>query len=261
MSGSDEWPVLTHDEVVEMGGAFVLGALEPAEAAAVRAHLATCPEDHAEIAELGSVLPVLAGSVPAVAPSAGLKGRIMAAACCGRGCATARPAAAGRRLRHRSVPSPAAAGADPVPGRRGARDAPARRTGARVLGAAHRRGRRHRRAWSPRTCLLRNQLDSAQAYEQASPPCSTSPHSPARSTAILTPDGGTGSGLAAVSAAGDVTLAMQDMAPTSGETVYTAWASAVMACRSPSGTSRSGSDGTATFSATTSPRRAGPCLR
>ncbi len=63
-----------------MSGAFVLGALEPAEAAAVRAHLATCDRDHTEIAELGSVLPVLDESVPVVEPPDGLKARIMAAA-------------------------------------------------------------------------------------------------------------------------------------------------------------------------------------
>ena len=40
---------------------------------------------------------------------------------------------------------------------------------------------------------------------------------PGSLTAILTPADGTGSGLAAVSADGAVTLAMQDLAPTSGE--------------------------------------------
>jgi len=80
VSGIDPARELTHDEVVEMGGAFVLGALGPADAAAVRSHLSTCTEDHSEIAELGGVLPVLAESVPIVEPPAGLKARIMAAA-------------------------------------------------------------------------------------------------------------------------------------------------------------------------------------
>ena len=48
---------LTCDDVREMAGSFVLGALDPAEEAAVRAHLATCDDAHAEIAEAGSVLP------------------------------------------------------------------------------------------------------------------------------------------------------------------------------------------------------------
>jgi hypothetical protein len=80
MSDRGDMPDLTCDEVRELAGAFVLGALEPAEDAAVRAHLATCDQAHAEIAELGGVLPVLAESVPVVEPSAALKGRIMAAA-------------------------------------------------------------------------------------------------------------------------------------------------------------------------------------
>jgi anti-sigma-K factor RskA len=40
---------------------------------------------------------------------------------------------------------------------------------------------------------------------------------------VLLPAGGTGNGLAAVSAAGKVTIAMQDLAPTKGDTVYEAW--------------------------------------
>ena len=71
---------LTCDEVRELAGSFVLGALDADEEAAVREHLATCPEAHEEIAELGGVLPALAESVPVVEPPAGLKGRIMAAA-------------------------------------------------------------------------------------------------------------------------------------------------------------------------------------
>ena len=80
MNGRDDVKTLTCDEVREMAGAFVLGALDPAEAAAVRAHLATCDDAHEEIAELGGVLPALAESVPVVEPPEGLKARIMAAA-------------------------------------------------------------------------------------------------------------------------------------------------------------------------------------
>ena len=40
----------------------------------MRAHLATCSDAHAEIAELGGVLPVLDASVPVVEPPAGLEG-------------------------------------------------------------------------------------------------------------------------------------------------------------------------------------------
>ena len=47
---------------------------------------------------------------------------------------------------------------------------------------------------------------------------------PGALTAVLTAEGGGGpTGLAAVSAAGDVTLAMQRLPPTTGTQVYEAW--------------------------------------
>jgi anti-sigma factor RsiW len=42
---------LTCDDVREMAGSFVLGALVPDEEAEVRAHLASCADAHVEIAE------------------------------------------------------------------------------------------------------------------------------------------------------------------------------------------------------------------
>src|SRR5215207_3191794 len=73
-------PEVTCDEGRGPGGAFVVGALGAGQADGVRAHVASCADPHAEMAELGSVLSVLAESVPVVEPPAGLKDRIMAAA-------------------------------------------------------------------------------------------------------------------------------------------------------------------------------------
>ena len=67
-------------DVLEDAPAFVLGALEASEMAAVREHLAGCPELHAEFAELGSVVPALFEVVDLVEPSAMLRDRIMTAA-------------------------------------------------------------------------------------------------------------------------------------------------------------------------------------
>ena len=80
MSGPGPTRQLTCDEVREMAGSFVLGALDAPEEAAVRAHLETCADPHAEVAELGGVLPAFAEIVPMLEPPAELKARIMAAA-------------------------------------------------------------------------------------------------------------------------------------------------------------------------------------
>src|SRR5215207_6350545 len=73
-------PEVTCDEGRGPGGAFVVGALGAGQADGVRAHVASCADPHADTAELGSVLSVLAESVPVVEPPAGLKDRILAAA-------------------------------------------------------------------------------------------------------------------------------------------------------------------------------------
>ncbi|MEX1169466.1 MAG: zf-HC2 domain-containing protein, partial [Chloroflexota bacterium] len=80
MSGPDGMRNLTCDEVREMASAFVIGALETDEAAAVRAHLAAHLDGHPEVADLGAVIPAFAELVPFVEPPERLKGRIMAAA-------------------------------------------------------------------------------------------------------------------------------------------------------------------------------------
>ena len=61
-------PDLSCDDVRDLAAPFVLGALDADEANAVRAHLASCADPHAEMAELGSVLMVVAESVPQVEP-------------------------------------------------------------------------------------------------------------------------------------------------------------------------------------------------
>ena len=63
--------------VDELGGALALGALDPAEAGAVADHLATCTEPHADLRSLLGAETVLAMSLDPVAPSAGLRDRLM----------------------------------------------------------------------------------------------------------------------------------------------------------------------------------------
>jgi anti-sigma-K factor RskA len=207
---------LTCDDVRELAGAFVLGALEPDDAAAVREHLATCTDAHAEIAELGGVLPALDASVPQVEPSAGLKTRLMAAAAADLDARGTAPIA--------SVPEAVVAPvvAFPTGDERAAR--PARRQTS-VL------------SWAMRIAavlvigvlvgwnlLLQGQLSATQAYQQQVAAVIDLARQDGSLTAVLTPDSGSGpTGLAAVGADGEMLIAMHDLAPTTGNEVYETW--------------------------------------
>jgi hypothetical protein len=214
---------LTCDDVREMAGSFVLGALEPEEVAAVRAHLASCANAHAEIAEAGSVLGVLDASVPQLEPSPGLKGRIMAAAAAdleARGAGGA-PVPAESIVR---APAPAPV-AEPTPfpnaDERAARAA--RRTSAAtwavriaavlVIGVLA--------GWN---LLLQGQINAARTYEENVAAVLEVASQPGAYTAVLAPaTNGGPRGLAAMSPSGDMAMAVRELAPTSGNQVYEAW--------------------------------------
>ena len=241
--------VLTCDDVREMAGAFVLGALEPSEEGAIRAHLASCADAHEEIAELGGVLPALAEIVPMIEPPAALKGRIMAAAAA---------ELAGRDGARTAVASsePIAFPTAPV---RAERDARRGRpsTGTWVLRIAAVLAIAALGGWN---VLLQSQLSAGQTYEQAVAQVLRSASQPGALTAILSADVGTGSGLAAVSSSGDVTLAMQDLAPTSGDQVYEAWVIGGDGTPVPLGSFKVGANGTASFTAGGLPATSGIVL-
>ena len=170
-------PDLSCDDVRELAASFVLGALDADEADAVRAHLASCADPHAEMAERGSVLNVLAESVPVVEPPAALKGRILAAAAAdlearGRGRWPRRRGA--RRLAPETRRVPAAPTAFPTAAERQQRAADR---------PASRRGRcGSRPCWrSPCSaggaCCSRTSSTRREATNRASRPCSTWPAS------------------------------------------------------------------------------------
>jgi len=68
---------LDHAAVDELGAAFALGALEPDELRAVIEHLESCPEPHAELRSFLGAGDVLAASLEPMAPSTGLRDRLM----------------------------------------------------------------------------------------------------------------------------------------------------------------------------------------
>jgi len=206
----DRSMTITCDAVRDLAAGFVLGILEPYDDRAVREHLATCPEPHPEIAELGGVVPYLAESIDLVEPPAALKERVLAA---GReDLASRRPAI---------EQSPVAA----FPGPRDRRTRQAGRNG------------RAGPAWLVRIAaallivglggwnlLLQAQLGQSQAYERGVAAVLTIAAEPGSVTAILVgPSPDSPRGLAAVAADGRVHMAIRDLPPTSGTEVYEAW--------------------------------------
>jgi anti-sigma-K factor RskA len=236
VSADDTVAGLTCDEVREMAGSFVLGALDATADAAVRAHLADCPEVHEEIAELGGVVVALAESVPLVEPPAGLKGRILAAA----------------------AVTPQIARATPFPT---AIEREARRSRVSAVG------------WVLRIAavvaivglggwnvLLQGQVNAAKTYEQSVAAVIDMAAQPGSLAAILAADGGHGSGLAAVDARGDITIAMHDLAPTSGAGVYTAWIIGSDSVPVPLGSFKVDATGIASFQSKDLPPAAGTVI-
>lgn len=70
---------LTCEAVRELAPLYVLGALEPARSAAVRAHLASCPEAHEEVQGLGGAAAYLSQVPEPLEPPEGVGVRLMAA--------------------------------------------------------------------------------------------------------------------------------------------------------------------------------------
>jgi negative regulator of sigma E activity len=71
--------VARHAATRDLLGAFALGAVDAEEAATVRAHLATCAECQAEIAELWLAVDSLPGMIEPMEPPPALRDRIAAA--------------------------------------------------------------------------------------------------------------------------------------------------------------------------------------
>jgi anti-sigma-K factor RskA len=79
-------------------------------------------------------------------------------------------------------------------------------------------------------------------------------------TALLTADGGGPTGLAAVDGSGALTMAMQALAPTSGEEVYEAWVIAADGVPVPLGSFQVDASGTGTLASSDLPTEPGIVL-
>jgi hypothetical protein len=251
---------MTHETARGLAAAYVLGALEPAEEAAVREHLRTCLEPHDEFAELGGVVPYLAElpGLELVEPPASLRDRIMAAAAAdlaertGATAATA-PAAPGAPIGSSPrVAAPVAPSAAP-PGQTVQFPSAAARTERATRRAAGSLG------WAARIAavvaivilggwnlLLQGQLSDARAYDRALAAVIDAAGKPGGQTVVLTPTKDSrGSGIAAVEPDGSVVMAMRDLPPTTGTQVYEAWVIVGQAAPLPVGGFTVGPTGTA----------------
>jgi anti-sigma factor RsiW len=221
-------------DILEVSGSFVLGALPDDEAAAVRRHLAACPEAHAEVADLGGVVPALFETVEVVEPPPGLKARILAAAAAEtQRAADSQRSAVSERATDRQ---PAIYAARPAGAQRTTEPYGATDTGRRGwdFGALFRRP-----IWAGVAAAavaavialgawnlqLSDELAGLTAYRAGVVEVLEEAARPGAQLAVLkATEGPTGpTGLAAVGADGSVALVMRDLAPTSGTQVYETW--------------------------------------
>lgn len=214
---------LTCDDVRDLAAAFVLGVLDATEAAAVREHLAECPEAHEEMASLGGVVSYLGGSLDPVEPSAGLRARLLEAA------AADRPALPGA-----DTASATTAALTPIP------FPSASERGRRAAGGTGRLGTWALRiaavlaiavlgAWNlqlqSRLSGVQADLDAAHTYQQGvAAVLDLGTRSGARTAFLAAAKPGLKTtGVAAAAPDGTVVMALHDLVPTAGSQVYEAW--------------------------------------
>ena len=271
---------LTCDQVRDLAAGFVLGALEPASMHDVRDHLATCPEPHPEMAELGGVVPYLAESVEPVEPPVELRGRILAAIEAEIRAGERTDAAADRlisTLGAGSEAAPAVAASAAVvagpaagaPAQAPAPSAPESPAAAPPIDlAAERSRRRSPLLWVAAIAAvvliavmgawnigLNQQLSSVQAQQAALNEVLAIAQQPGGQAAILVPGptGGNPAGLAAIAPDGSFAMTMHGLDPTTGSQVYEAWVVAPTGTPQPVGSFEVGSDGLGRLSASQVP--------
>lgn len=234
---------MTHEQAIDFAAAYVLGALEAADMAAVREHLATCLESHVEFERLGGVVPYLLDSpdLELVEPPASLGERIMAAAAADLASRDPEPAL------ERTIAFPSA---------------PERNVRARTRTAGI--------SWAMRIAavvaivalggwnlLLQNELSATRRFDQAIDSVISAAAQPGSQTVILTPtENNEASGIAAILPDGSVVLAMRNLPATKGTEVYETWVIVGSAAPVPVGDFRVDANGIATV--TTRPTQAPP---
>ena len=255
---------MTCDDARDLAPGFVLGALGLDEALAVRAHLATCEQSHAEFAEIGGVVPYLADSLDPVEPPAGLRSRLLAAAAAerpgiGQGSAAAPVTAAPPVAAEAPSADVAAAPLIPFPTAvdREQRVATRARTrGSWLLRIAAVLAIVVLGAWNlqlqGRLSGVEGDLAAAQAYRAAMTAVLEVAGRPgAQSGFLAAADPGSNATGVAAASGGSVVLAVQNLAPTTGTAVYEAWVIVGDAAPVPVGSFQVGVGGTGVFRGST----------
>jgi hypothetical protein len=235
-------------QVSDLAAGFVLGALEPSEMMAVRAHVASCPEAHPEFEELGSVVPALLTSSEPVEPSSELRGRILAAA------------REDQAVRGSAAPEPMSVASTTTPVIVAPRDIRSAPSLAARLGLT---GGSRRPAWAAAglaavlaivvlgswNLQLRSESDNFAAYRQGVAAVLDAAAQPGAQLAVLVAsnESSSAAGLAAVRSDGTVAIAMAGLAPTAGSQVYEAWVIASSSKAVPIGSFAVGSSGSASL--------------
>jgi anti-sigma-K factor RskA len=234
---------LSCDEVRGLAPAFVLGALERDEEASVRAHLADCRDAHAEIAELGEVVPYLAETVEQLEPPPSLRGRILAAA------AADTAAARSGRLDERQAPEPVRpiriAHSPARPGRHGWMEASSStwllRAAAVLLIAV----------LGARNVVLQGQVSALVEFRAAvAAVAEAGAQSGALSAVLAGSSGASPRGVGSIRPDGSIVLALSGLAPTHGSQVYEAWLIPAGGSAIPVGSFGAGAEGTGVLQAT-----------
>jgi Anti-sigma-K factor rskA/Putative zinc-finger len=261
---------LSCDQVRDMAEGFVLGALDPIQTHDVRDHLASCPNPHPEMDELGGAVPYLAESIGPVEPPEALKGRIMAAIDAELRAGKRAEAAADRLISSLGAGSVSRA-APGVPVAVEPAPVPAAPSAAPISLDAERARRRSGLGWIAAIAAvvvivalgawnigLSGQLSTAQQQQAAVDKVLAIAQEPGGEAAILIPGATAGpAGLAAVAPDGSFALALHGLAATNGSQVYEAWVIAPSGTPVPIGSFAVGSDGNGALTAAQVPVAAG----
>ena len=222
------------DRVGELAPGFVLGALDASEMAAVHEHLIACREPHAELRELGGVLPYLAVALEPVEPPARLRAAIIAAA---QADLAAHPRSAQTSARRvASLPSSTSVAQAPVLEPASTPVAPALGSGTVVsLASARRSRRRGALAWATRVAAAVAVVVIVgygfgvirEPGASPSPSGVENVNLPQNRFGVLTPLGaGHAQGLAVLWPTNHLYVYVNGLAPTSGDQVYMVWVTA-----------------------------------